>query len=72
VVYPLTGSTAYEREMSTPPIQVWSMALLYLLRNNTPLGKRLRIFSRCFFSQANQIPGQLGGVGLLHKSSVYS
>jgi len=30
VVYPPTGSTAYEREMSTPPVLLQSMALLYL------------------------------------------
>ena len=30
VVYPPTGSTAYEREMSTPPTLLRSMALLYL------------------------------------------
>ena len=30
VVYPPTGSTAYEREMSTPPMLLRSMALLYL------------------------------------------
>jgi len=29
VVYPPTGSTAYEREMSTPPTLLWNMALLY-------------------------------------------
>ena len=32
MVYPPTGSTAYEREMSTPPTLLWSMALLYLYR----------------------------------------
>jgi len=31
VVYPRTGSTAYEREISTPPTLLWSMTLLYLL-----------------------------------------
>ena len=30
MVYPPTGSTAYEREMSTLPT-LWSIALLYLL-----------------------------------------
>ena len=30
VVYPPTGSTAYEREMSSPPTLLWSTALLYL------------------------------------------
>jgi len=30
VVYPPAGSTAYEREMSTPPTLLRSMALLYL------------------------------------------
>jgi len=30
VVYPPTGSTAYEKEMSTPPTLLRSMALLYL------------------------------------------
>ena len=30
VVYPPMGSTAYEREMSTPTMLFWSMALLYL------------------------------------------
>jgi len=30
VVYPPTGSTAYEREMSTSPTLLRSMALLYL------------------------------------------
>jgi len=30
VVYPPTGSTAYEREMSTPPTLLRSMTLLYL------------------------------------------
>jgi len=29
VVYPPTGSTAYEKEMSTPPTLLRSMALLY-------------------------------------------
>jgi len=29
VVYPPTGSTAYEREMNSPPTLLWSMALLY-------------------------------------------
>jgi len=28
VVHPSTGSTAYAREMSTPPTLLWSMALL--------------------------------------------
>jgi len=28
VVYPPTGSTAYERKMSNPPTLLWSMALL--------------------------------------------
>ena len=32
VVYPPTGSTAYEREMSTPPTLPRSMALLYFYR----------------------------------------
>ena len=31
MVYPPTGSTAYEREMSTPPTLLRSMAFLYLL-----------------------------------------
>jgi len=31
VVYRPTGSTAYEREMSTPPMLLRSMVLLYLL-----------------------------------------
>jgi len=30
VVYQPTDSTAYEREMSTAPTLLWSMALLYL------------------------------------------
>ena len=30
MVYPPTGSTAYEREMSTPPTLLRSMALFYL------------------------------------------
>jgi len=29
VVYPPTGSTAYEREMSTPPKLLCNIALLY-------------------------------------------
>ena len=34
VVYPPTGSTAYEREMSTPPTLLRSMVLLYLYLYN--------------------------------------
>jgi len=32
--YPPTGSTAYEREMNTPPTLLQSMALLHLYLSN--------------------------------------
>ena len=35
MVYPPTGSTAYEREMSTPPTLLRSVALLYLYLYST-------------------------------------
>jgi len=44
--YPPTGSTAYVREMSTPPKLLRSMALLYLLLLNQGVFTNIRQLSR--------------------------
>ena len=46
VVYPPTGSTAYEREMSTPPTLLRSMVLLYLFLNCVVYVKLLNCLSQ--------------------------
>jgi len=47
VVYPLTGSTAYEREMSIPPTLLRSMALFYLYLYYHRRRRRRRRRRRC-------------------------
>ena len=47
VVYPPTGSTAYEREMSIPPTLLRSMALFYLYLYYHRRRRRRRRRRRC-------------------------